>query len=127
MPHITLEYSANLEPDLDVGALCDALRVAAIETDVFPVAGIRVRALRADHYSIADGQALHVFIDIGVRLRGGRDLDTRKAASGHIFEAAKAFVAPLMDRRSVALSLEMRNIDPELSPKSGNIREYLAT
>ena len=36
MPHISIEYSANLDDIVDVGGLCETLRVAGIETGVFP-------------------------------------------------------------------------------------------
>ena len=78
-----------------------------------------------DHYAIADGDAQHGFIDISVRLRGGRPLDVRKAATQTMFDAAQAFLAPALETRSLALSLEMRDIDPELSPKTGTIRKFL--
>ena len=125
MPHVSLEYSRNLEDAVDVAALCDALRRAAIETGVFPLAGVRVRAFAADHASIADGDPKHGFVDVSVRLRAGRDLDTRRRAAQHVFDAAQAFLAPVMATRSLALSLEMRDIDPELSPKTGTIRDHL--
>ena len=126
MPHISIDYSANLEPDLDVPALCDLLRLAAIDTGAFPMTGVRVRAFAATHVSIADGDPKHAYIDISVRLRGGRDLATRRAATETIFAAARAFVAPLMPQRSLALSLEMRNIDPALAPKTGTIADHVA-
>ncbi len=80
MPHVMLDYSANLEDAVDIADLCSCLRLAAIETGVFPMAGIRVRAFAATHVSIADGDAQHGYIDISVRLREGRDLATRQAA-----------------------------------------------
>jgi len=125
MPHITLDYSANLEPHVDFASLCDCLRRSAIAIETFPLAGVRVRAFAANHVSIADGNPEHGYIDISVRLRGGRDLETRKEAVRQIFEAAKGFLAPVMKERPVALSLEMRDIDPELSPKCGTIRDHL--
>ncbi|SDI35892.1 5-carboxymethyl-2-hydroxymuconate Delta-isomerase [Lutimaribacter saemankumensis] len=125
MPHITVDYSANLEDAVDMAAFCDLLRRAAIDTGVLPLAGVRVRAFKADHVSIADGDPKHGYIDISVRLRGGRDLDTRKRATARIFETARDFLAPLMARRPIALSFEMRDIDPELSPKTGTIRDHL--
>ena len=125
MPHLTVDYSANLEEAVDMTAFCDCLRQAAIDTGLLPMAGVRVRAIRADHVSIADGDAQHGYIDISLRLRGGRDMDARKAATALIFKAAHDFLAPVMARRSVALSFEMRDIDPELSPKTGTIRDYL--
>ncbi len=126
MPHFTIEYSANLDSQIDMASFCDCLRLAGLETGVFPLAGIRVRAIRCETYSIADGDPKHGFIDISVRLRGGRDLDTRKKATADVFAAAKRFLDPLMSTQSLALSLEMRNIDPELSPKRNTIRDHLA-
>lgn len=125
MPHIVVDYSANLEDAIDMAAFCDLLRRAAIETGVLPLAGVRVRAFAATHVSIADGNPQHGYVDICVRLRGGRDLDTRKRATAHIFDAAERFLAPVMARRPLALSFEMRDIDPELSPKTGSIRDHL--
>lgn len=125
MPHISLEYSANLDAITDMGALCEALRLAALETGLFPLAGIRVRALACAHYVIADGQPEHGFIDISVRLRAGRPFERRKAASRAIFEAARKHLQPVLETRGIALSLEMRDIDPELSPKINTIRDRI--
>ena len=125
MPHLTIDYSANMEDRTDIAALCNCLREAAMETGVFPLAGIRVRAFKADHISIADGSDKHGYIDIAVRLREGRDLESRKEATGHIFEAAEAFLKPVLDEYPVALSLEMRNIDADLAPKVNTIGKFL--
>lgn len=127
MPHLTVDYSANMEGRVDMAAFCDVLRRAAIDTGVLPMPGIRVRAFRADHVSIADGATEHGYIDISVRLRAGRDLATRKAATQSLFETAKTFLAPVFDQHSVVLSFEMRDIDPDLSPKYGTIRDHLAS
>lgn len=126
MPHIRVEYSANLERHADVSALCEALRVAGLETGIFPLAGIRVRAARFDHYSIADGDAANIFVDISIRLRGGRPQEAKEAATAHVFEAARKFLAPVIESQPVMLSLEMRDIDPALSPKLNTVRDHLA-
>ena len=125
MPHLMIDYSANVEPDVDMGALCDTLRDVAASIDAFPLAGVKVRAVRVDHYAIADGNPEHGFIDIFVRIREGRDMQTKQDAAQKLFDAANEFVAGVMQRRSVALSLELRDIDAALSPKSGSIRKYL--
>ena len=125
MPHLMIDYSANVEPDVDMGALCDTLRGVAASIDAFPLAGVKVRAVRVDHYAIADGNPEHGFIDISVRIREGRDMQTKQNAAQKIFDAANEFVADVMQRRSLALSLELRDIDTALSPKSGSIRKYL--
>lgn len=125
MPHLIIDYSANMAHRADIAELCNVLRLAAIETGVFPMPGIRVRAFCADHVSVADGSSLHGYVDITVRLRAGRDLETRKAATQHIFAAAEQFLEPAMALHSIALSMEMRDIDPALSPRTGTIRDYL--
>ena len=125
MPHLIIDYSANVEPDVDIGAFCDTLRDVAASIDAFPLAGVKVRAVRVDHYAIADGSPEHGFIDISVRIREGRDMETKQDAAQKLFDAANEFVADVMQRRSLALSLELRDIDAALSPKSGSIRKYL--
>ncbi len=125
MPHIQIDYSANLEARLDIAGLCLALRDAAVATGILPLAGIRVRAIRADHVVIADGNPDHAFLDISVRLRGGRPEAAKARATAKIFAAAEAFCAEVMATSSLMLSLEMRDIDPALSPKASSIRRYL--
>ena len=125
MPHITVDYSPDMEERADMAALCDVLRQAAIDTGILPMPGIRVRAIRATHVSIADGDPQHGYVDISLRLRGGRSDEAKRAATAHIFAAAEAFLAPAMARHSIALSFEMRDIDPDLSPKTGTIRDHL--
>lgn len=125
MPHIQIDYSANLESRLDVAGLCRALRDAAVKTGVLPLAGIRVRALRADHVVIADGNPDHAFLDISIRLRGGRSDAAKAEATALIFAAAEAYCAGVMASSSFMLSMEMRDIDPALSPKASSIRNYL--
>ncbi len=125
MPHFHVDYSGNLENIVDMSGLCECLRATAADIDTFPTPGIRIRAVRVDHYAIADGNPAHGFIDISIRLRAGRSEDVKQDATRRIFEAANTYLAPAMARHSIALSLEMRDIDPELSPKTGTIRDHM--
>lgn len=122
MPHLIIEYSANAEEVVDFSELCDALRLAAIETGAFATKGVRVRAIRCDHYAIADGSPENCFIDISVRLRGGRPHQVKKKAVEQLFKACRAHLSDAFGQRPLALSMEMRDIDPELSPKESSIR-----
>lgn len=125
MPHFHIEYSANLESLVDMAKLCEAVRAKAATIDTFPMAGIRVRATRVDHVAIANGNPKHGFVDLSVRLREGRPHDVKRDAITQIFAVLTDFMAPTMETLSVALSAEMRDIDADLSPKFGNIRDYL--
>lgn len=125
MPHIHIDYSPNLESRLDIAGLCRSLRDAAVETGILPQAGIRVRATACTHVVIADGNPDHAFLDISLRLRGGRPQAAKEEATSHIFAAAEAFCAEVLASSSFMLSFEMRDIDPALSPKTSSIRRYL--
>ncbi len=125
MPHFHIDYSPNLEPRLDISALCRVVAQAAADTGVFPVAGIRVRATACTHVVMADGNPDHAFLDLSVRLRAGRTDEVKQAATAAIFDAMEALCAPVMESSSFMLSMEMRDIDPALSPKASSIRSYL--
>lgn len=125
MPHLTVDYSSNLEPGADIAGLCEMLRATAAGLDVFPEAGVRVRAFCADHYAIADGDPENGYIDISVRLREGRPHAAKKAATEALFAAVKVHLAQLIATRPILLSLEMREIDAALAPKVNTVSARL--
>jgi len=125
MPHFTIEYSANLDALVDMGAVVEVVRKAAIETGIFPLGGIRVRAVKCEHYAIADGNPDFSFLDMVLRLGEGRDLPTRKKAGEHIFGALSAYLDPVFAQGKFALSFDMQINDKETSWKRNNIHEAL--
>ncbi|WP_076862433.1 5-carboxymethyl-2-hydroxymuconate Delta-isomerase [Bradyrhizobium mercantei] len=125
MPHFTLEYSANLDGLVDMGATVEVVRKAAVETGIFPLGGIRVRAVRCEHYAIADGRKNYGFLDMVLRLGEGRDLAARKKAGEHIFKALSAHLDPVFANSKFALSFDMQINDKETSWKRNNIHDAL--
>ncbi|MCP4819496.1 MAG: 5-carboxymethyl-2-hydroxymuconate Delta-isomerase [Shimia sp.] len=125
MPHFQIDYSANLEEVVDMAGLCEAIRAAAAQIETFPTAGIRVRATRVNYYAMADGNPKHGFLDLSIRLRAGRPDAVKKDAVERIFATVREFMAPAMATHSIALSTEMRDIDADLAPKFGNVRDHL--
>ena len=125
MPHFTLEYSGNLDARVDMGKVVEVVRKAAIETGIFPLGGIRVRAVRCEHYAIADGNPHHGFIAMLLRLGEGRDLATRQKAGEHIFNALSRYLDPIFANSKFALSFEMQINDKDMSWKRNNIHEAL--
>jgi 5-carboxymethyl-2-hydroxymuconate isomerase len=125
MPHFTIEYSANLDKRVDMAKVVEVVREAAVETGIFPLGGIRVRAIRCQHYAIADGNPNLGFLDMVLRLGEGRDLATRKKAGEHIFKALSAHLDPVFAQSKFALSFDMQINDKETSWKRNNIHEAL--
>ena len=125
MPHFTIEYSANLDGRVDMGAVVELVRKEAVATGIFPLGGIRVRAVRCEHYAIANGAGNLGFLDMVLRLGEGRDLATRQKAGEHIFKALSVYLDPVFADLKFALSFDMQINDKETSWKRNNIHEAL--
>jgi len=127
MPHLTIEYSANLDGRTDIGALCNELHRAMLETGYFELGAVRVRAVRCADYAVADRMAENAFIDMSLRIgeRPDRPAEGIKAAGDSIFAAASGFLSPLFETPHFALSFEIRRIDPELSWKKNSMHARL--
>lgn len=125
MPHFSIEYSANLDERLDMAEVCEIVRKAAGETGIFPIGGIRVRAIRCEHYAIADGKRDYGFLAMLLRLGEGRDLAARQRAGEHVFKALSAHLDPIFASSKFALSFDMQINDAATSWKRNNIHDAL--
>ena len=125
MPHFSIEYSANIDTRVDIALVVELVRKAAVETGIFPLGGIRVRAVKCEHYAIADGNPQHGFVAMVLRLGEGRDLAARKKAGEHIFKALSDYLEPVFAETKFALSFDMQINDKETSWKRNNIHEAL--
>jgi 5-carboxymethyl-2-hydroxymuconate isomerase len=115
MPHLAIEYSANLEEKADLDALCRAVHAAILKSGLFEAGAVRVRAFPARHFAIADLLPENAFADMSFRIGKGRSAEDRKRVGEAIFAAASEVLAPLFRTPHFALSLEVREIDAELS------------
>ena len=125
MPHQVIEYSANLEADLDIDKLVEVMHATAVSIDALPIGGIRTRAARRDVFRISDSHPDNTFVNVTLRV-APRPPEVKKAVGETLFQALREFVQPVFDKRPIALSLEIQEIDAEFRWKHGNIRDYLA-
>ncbi|GJD49151.1 5-carboxymethyl-2-hydroxymuconate Delta-isomerase [Methylobacterium crusticola] len=126
MPHIVVEYSANLEAQVPPRRLVDALHGAALGTGVFPVGGLRTRAERRDVYAVADGDPGHAFVAVRVRMGAGRDAATRRRVAEDLMRVLEAETAEAFASRGLGLSVDVEEIDPVASLKTNNLHERIA-
>lgn len=125
MPHFNIEYSANLVGRVDFDALCVRILDELLATGLFETGAVRVRAFCADSYAIADKMAENAFIDMNLRIGVGRSADDKKQVGERIFKAVSDDLATLFATPHFALSLEIREIDPDLSWKKNAIHPRL--
>ncbi len=125
MPHFILEYSGNLDDDLDVASLFETLHETAIDTGLFPIGGIRSRAVRCEEYRVADGDPENCFVHLTAKIGAGRKLDIRKAAAERVFETLTQFLQPIFDKRYLSIGFELVELHSELNFKKNNIHDKL--
>jgi len=125
MPHMSIEYSANLDAAIDMTEFCELMLETILETGLFEVGAVRVRAFRADNYAIADRLPENGFIDLNFRIGKGRSAAEKRDTGEAIFAAATSYLARPFATPHFALSLEIREIDPDLSWKKNAIHPRL--
>jgi 5-carboxymethyl-2-hydroxymuconate isomerase len=126
MPHIIIEYSANLEERMNLPGLIEKLHLTTVGMEWFSLAAARTRAERRDHYRIADNKPEYGFVHVIVRIGHGRSLEVKQHAGRVIFEALCEHLQPIYDRSPLGITLEIQEIDPDLSWRKNNLHELLA-
>jgi 5-carboxymethyl-2-hydroxymuconate isomerase len=121
MPHLIVEYSANLKNQIDIFKLVETVHHAALRTGVFEVAAIRTRAAGRDYYMIADGHRDNAFVAIFVRVAPGRPPETRRRVGQEIFDAACEFLKNVYEATPLAISLEVQEIDNTAAFRKKNL------
>lgn len=126
MAHFVLEYSDNIEKHvLAVSTLFENLHNAAVDTGLFPLKGIRSRAHCCADYRMADGNPKHCFIHLTVKIGAGRSVDEKTAASKRFFKVLSEHFDSCFEERGVAMSFEMKELEPNLKYNRNNIQDYL--
>lgn len=122
MPHVIVEYSANLRAD--VGALVDALHDAALDTGIADVDALRTRAAVREHYAIGDRHAENTFVAVVARLGAGRSDDDRRRLLAALMAALERSLGAAVD--TAMLSVEVQEIDPDLRLNHNHVRPRIA-
>jgi 5-carboxymethyl-2-hydroxymuconate isomerase len=124
LPHLIVEYSANIEDQIALDALLDKLHACALRTGVFPLGGLRVRAHRADAYRIADLSRDNGFVHVTALIGHGRPLDVQQRAGRELLAALAEHLDALYARSPLAISLNIQEMHPVLNFKKNNLHEY---
>ena len=113
MPHLVVLYSANLDTETDMTALCRRLADAMLTVrdeqgqQVYPTGGVRVFAYPASHYALADGARDYAFVYLNLRMGRGRTEAVKQRAGETLLAAAKAHFEPLFANRYIGLTLQI--------------------
>ncbi len=130
MPHLTIEYSANLRDSGEWQPLCRKLAgvLASRKQDdgkpVFPLGGIRVRAIAAEDWCIGDGSlADAAFAHARLMIGAGRTDAVKRETGDALFAVMREHFARAFESRGLALSLEIGEFSEAGTWKHNNLHE----
>ena len=122
MPHVIVEYSANIEGSADIGALLGVLHRTMIDSTLAETAALRTRAERREIYRIADGNLNNAFVHIVIRMRKGRPQDALKQLGESLLATAENALERTFAAHPVALTVEIHEIE-HLTFRRNTIRD----
>ena len=108
MPHFIIEYTDNIKEDVRIHELLQKINNVFIsKRDIFPIGGVRSRAIELKDYYIADGAEDDAFVHATLKIGRGRSEDDKKKTCDELFEVIKDHFKELYEKRFLALSMEL--------------------
>ena len=127
MPHVVIQYTANVGPEAAIGALCKTLAgIIVAQRDgsggrVFPIGGTRVLAYPTPDFAVADGAADRAFVYLNMRIAAGRERALVVATGEALIAAVRAHFAQLFASRPVGITLQIDEGAPVFDAKHSNL------
>ncbi len=121
MPHFYAECTDNIREEANLPSLFAKVNSALADTGIFPLAGIRSRAIWLDTWQMADGKQDYAFVHMTLKIGSGRSLEDREKTAEMLFALIKSHFADLMAKRYLALSFTLEELDPVLNYKQNNV------
>ncbi|MDW0115409.1 5-carboxymethyl-2-hydroxymuconate Delta-isomerase [Sporosarcina thermotolerans] len=122
MPFFLVEYTDNIKEEVDIKKLLEESHKVLIARDtVFPIGGLRSRAIELKEYRVADGAEDDAFVHAQLKIGAGRSEEVKKDVCDALFEVMKEHFHPVMSKRYLALSMELVEFSEAGTYKQNNI------
>jgi len=121
MPQLTLEYTDNLE--FDVQSLLERLHSELVATGAINLKGLKSRAVRHTEYRIADGNPEYAFVHVNLLIREGRPLEVQKDASRRVLAVLKETFGDRFENNYISLSVDIKEMRDGVALTLHNIPE----
>ena len=119
MPHLTLEYSDNIE--VDVQPLLARLHEEVVATGAINLKGIKSRAIKHTQYRIADGDPEYAFVHVGLLIREGRPIEVQKDATQRVMKVLKETFGHLFEKQKLSLTVDLKEMRDGIALTEHNI------
>lgn len=122
MPHIIVEYTGNIREQAAIPGLLRKINGVLLDQGgVYPIGGIRSRAIELTDYCMADGTQDDAFVHITLKIGAGRSEAVKRKTCEDLFAMVKEHFTDLYARRYLALSMELYEFDEGGTFKHNNV------
>jgi len=111
MPHVIVEYSKNLERNVDISELIKVVHDAVIATNAFPLEAVRTRGAPRNDFRIADGDPRNAFLAVVGRIAPGRPQQVRHELGKTLFDAIRDYLSDVSEAIPLSITVELQEID----------------
>lgn len=119
MPHLTLEYSNNLE--FDVQDLLKQLHSELTATGAINLKGLKSRAICHSEFRMADGNPEYAFVHINLLIREGRPLEVQKDVSMRVMKVLEDTFGKRFEDGYLSLSVDIKEMRAGIALTHHNI------
>jgi 5-carboxymethyl-2-hydroxymuconate isomerase len=110
MPHLTLEYTANLEEDAPSPELLLRIHGVLERVGGIKIENCKSRWRKVEDWVVGDGEAPSAFVHLDLRFLEGRSEDTRRAIGDATLEVLKTHFQPRNPELDLQITVEVQDI-----------------
>lgn len=122
MPHLTIEYTDNIQNPRIPELLRKLNGVLLARPDIFPVGGIRARAYCLSEYALADSsEPSDAFVHLSLKLAQGRSEEVKRETGDQLFAVLTEHFAEAFAAHGLMLSAEISEFSEAGTWKKNNI------
>lgn len=110
MPHITVEYTHDLQEQIEINQLLPLIHETLLSHEgVFSASGIRSRGVMiADYFRGGDNAPIEDgFVHVILKILTGRSEDVKQKVLNHLLEVINNHLTEYCGHKNVALSIEL--------------------
>jgi 5-carboxymethyl-2-hydroxymuconate isomerase len=123
MPHLTLEYTDNL--DFDIQPLLARLHSELVDTGAVNLKGLKSRAVRRTEYRIADGNPDYAFVAVSLLIREGRPPEVQREFAQRVMDVLKEMFGDRFVDGHMSLSVDIKEMREGIALTFHNIPEIV--
>ena len=108
MPHLTLEYTENLE--FEIQPLLARMHSELVATGAINLKGLKSRAVRHSEYRIADGNPDYAFVHVNLLIREGRPPEVQSEFARRVMAVLKETFGDRFENSHLSLSVDIKEM-----------------